>query len=310
MVKNAGEGVLLLMLDQTLGVTPVFESEFELVFPIEKAYSDAQRKASLEARRRKFAAKINEYTVAGGANPLSIKRFLGKAATKEQLEYYHSVMGGVDPHRFFDSYSSKIQGTPTLRIYPPPRNKIIMEVNGDKSSISRIFSKNERGELEVTHDNLEIPEEDRKKGVASDLYREALQSYRDIGVKRIHLSTVGSSGGYIWSRMGFAPKDKQEMDKVYDAIKKKAQRLVDAGLFNSRSLRAVHDTLTGKPEDVWKVADMKGSYVINGKKTELNQYLMEGLEYDAKLELTDDKHIHRFVGFLNRKARERKRGKI
>ncbi len=93
------------------------------------------------------------------------------------------------------------------------RGKPRIEMSSNEAEVSRLFSKGEKGELQVYHAIMEIKESSQGKGLGAKILRDQLREYEVLGVKKINLYAV-DVGRYTWARMGFSLKNPGELAEI------------------------------------------------------------------------------------------------
>lgn len=85
--------------------------------------------------------------------------------------------------------------------------------NGEIFELKRSFIKNDKNDIQVYHDYIEMPKAVQGKGLGKSILSEFYREYKRIGVKYLSLKANIDIGGYAWARYGFSAsiKDVEEI---------------------------------------------------------------------------------------------------
>jgi len=194
----------------------------------------------------------------------NITALFGKDGVRKVKEYADEVYGtedfGFDGVRVSDAFNGAFSVT---------------SKGSYDNSITRTFSRNYSGRIEVHHDFFRLSEALQGKGLGSKLIDESFKHYDKLGVEEVTLYANLSVGGYAWARMGFAPNTSYSWNLVKQGI----QRRLD----DIRRMDPMNDTSdiaamlkSDDPKTIWRIADSRWG-----------ETLLKGGSWDGSFELKD-----------------------
>ncbi|MBV7533131.1 hypothetical protein [Chitinophaga sp. sic0106] len=87
-------------------------------------------------------------------------------------------------------------------------------------AIARTFTW-ETGALVAKHDFFRLPRVHRGRGIAKQIFKDFLQQYINMGVKKICVYAALEDGGFIWAKNFFAAEIKEEVAEILNKAKAK-----------------------------------------------------------------------------------------
>lgn len=93
---------------------------------------------------------------------------------------------------------------PTVRVEIDKRNQMSFGFDSDKMNMTRNFSKDGDGNINVSHSLFKInSNSDRGGNLGKSLFKSLYRAYRELNIKKITVHANISVGGYAWGRYGF-----------------------------------------------------------------------------------------------------------
>ena len=215
----------------------------------------------------------------------------------DPAKYNSSAMRGFDIVRFdkelekeFDKYEIRIyskgvsvfeNGNTLLQYYGEQKN-------GETFEFRRSFIRNDKNDVHVYHDYLEMPEVVQGKGLGKSLLSEFYREYKRIGVKHLSLKANIDVGGYAWARYGFSAK-LEDVEQIL--IQSKMARVAD----KEKALAIFKN---------WREQNPKEEYFPMNliAREEYGKNLLIGSHWNGILNLTDKNatnYFEKYLGFKN-----------
>lgn len=152
----------------------------------------------------------------------------------------------------------------------------------------RSFIKNDKNDIHVYHDYLEMPEVVQGKGLGKSLLSEFYREYKRIGVKYLSLKANIDVGGYAWARYGFSAQI-EDVEQI---------------LIKSRSAKTVSKEKALATFRKWRERNPNEEYFPMNliAKEKYGKERLLGSRWNGILDLTDKNvtnHFEKYIEFKN-----------
>jgi hypothetical protein len=215
-----------------------------------------------------------------------------------------SNLTDVSSQRFFSKSKAEtlLVAQNMIADYPNAKFKISIFETGpdvqfryqgdDGTSITRRFTKNSAGELQVYHAYFQAG--NQGNGAGKEFFRTSFGQYQKLGIKEVTVSANIDVGTYAWSKYGFKPTSETAWQGVRDNVAMKlndmkAANQIDTDTYN-RMARLV---ASPNVDNLAKIADS-----TLGKKLLIGAGVWKG-----KLRLDNPAQMRRFTDYVTRENR-------
>lgn len=193
--------------------------------------------------------------------------------------YFQELLGGtgLQVGTLYVSYNAK---TKRLRY-----SAALVTPDGSHAGwLDRHFYTNEEGALTVEHHMFELERALQGRGIAKQVFRNAVSQYGRMGVSRIDNQAALGAGGSVWPKFGFLPYDKT----VWKSLKAQITTRI-AGL--PGPVRTAYTKLldSNHPLALWAIADSK-----------YGDQVLRGTNYWSKIELGNKDQMRRLRAYIKR----------
>lgn len=130
-------------------------------------------------------------------------------------------------------------------------------------------------------DEVRVEEDLRGEGIGKQFLKNTVQICDDMNIKEIQLRAGREDGAFFWARHGFVLEGTWVLRNL-GAIKENLERVKDQ--LSDKSVKRVEELWdAGNENIIWGIVDLPD--MIDGKPA--GAELLKGVEYRAKLDLTD-----------------------
>lgn len=277
-----------------------------LIIPLKKAFSDSARKASIEARRKKAAARLTVPTTKAApvrhlGNQLEIEKFLddagwtydnSSAQALSELERKYKVpteeiigcLSAVeDGHKGLMMDGDKLYKSVYVR-KSPSFTTILASVRNEKVVGRTVWERSFNDDGTVDMDLFSMNSKLQGKGVGKEVFKKQLDLFDKMGMKKLRVHAALEVGGYAWLRHGYEIDRPTDLAKLATKVRKFARDGMADGSLSKAAGGVVYRlglAARTEPKVFWLLADSP-----HGKK------LFAGDDWHGSLDL-DKKSLAR-----------------
>jgi hypothetical protein len=220
------------------------------------------------------------------------------------VKAFRSNMSDGSAQRFFGKSSAEVEAIAKTMIADYPGTKFTAAIldygpeveftyrGDDGTSITRRFTKNAAGELQVYHAYFSAGSQGN--GAGKEFFRTSFGQYQRMGIKEVTVTANIDVGTYAWNKYGFKPKSESDWDIVRRTVDGRLDAMRQSGEIDADTHRRMK-ALTTSPnvDNLAKIADS-----TLGKKL-----LINAGSWGGKLRLDDPAQMRRFSDYVTRENR-------
>jgi GNAT superfamily N-acetyltransferase len=183
-----------------------------------------------------------------------------------------AIIGGVRHHGLY-------AGDLAIMSYGDTKSIAAGLFNRAKEPVGEIFRTFNDFEKVVRHESFWLEDDYQGRGVAKDVFREAMPFYQRIGMKRIEVIASSSGGGYAWARYGFVP-DRSDWERLVRTLANRSNKPKGTD-------ELVDSVDLANPKHIWRIAD-----------SDIGKELLRGRAWRGQLDLADAEQMRRFQTYV------------
>lgn len=198
-----------------------------------------------------------------------------------------AVLNGKTAHQVAYDALKALPGDVDVMVAPGLRQVGLFASSPGVEEWAVTFKRDDANNLIVHHDAMFLSSDLQGHGVATNVLRDSLDTYKKMGVSEIR-GEAQEMGGYAWGRMGFQA---QKPGQLARQVISRAKDLPD---HQRKAVTEVVDRYRNDPNLPKHVARLRDGDVNIGRA------VMENTEWDFTLPLKDEAAVAAFEGYLNK----------